>query len=119
MNRVTDALRDIDPAVWLRAALRDCADDQSTAVVFDSMRFEPDYTFLHDHGFVMIRVDAGAEARALRLADRGQSFDLLKDDLHPAEIELARASFDFTITNDGDVDNLHAQVRKIMEELRA
>src|SRR4051794_17525125 len=51
LNKVTDALKAVDSNVWLRVALSGLKED--TPVVFDSMRFATDYTFLKSQGFQM------------------------------------------------------------------
>lgn len=117
MNQVTDALRDIDPAVWLRAALRGMEEGDGRPIVLDSIRFRPDYRYVIERGFVTIQVKAGSGSRVERLADRGQEFDLLRDDLHPAEIELASEEFDFTIENDGSLGDLIDDIERLANEL--
>jgi dephospho-CoA kinase len=66
---------------------------------------------------VTIRVTAPPDDRAGRLSLRGQSFDLLSDDLHPAEIELATANFDFEIDNATTISDLLDQVRRVARAL--
>ena len=51
MNQVTDALRAIDPVVWLRAALAEPDLTLARNVVFYSARFTTDYAYLKEHGF--------------------------------------------------------------------
>ena len=117
MNKVTDALREIDPAVWLRAALRQEDAGYLGPIVLDSVRFWPDYQYVVERSFVTIRVTAPPDDRAGRLSLRGQSFDLLSDDLHPAEIELATANFDFEIDNATTISDLLDQVRRVARDL--
>jgi hypothetical protein len=45
MNDVTNAFRDIDAEVWLRAGLKGLGGDRP--IVFDSMRFEGDYNYFY------------------------------------------------------------------------
>lgn len=117
MNKVTDALRDIDPAVWLRAALSQSNVGSAPPVVLDSIRFRPDYQYVIDRDFVTIRITAPPDARVERLTGRGQQFDLLRDDLHPAEIELSSERFDFTIDNVGSLSGLMVEIRRVANEL--
>jgi cytidylate kinase len=66
MNEVTDALRRIDPTVWLRAGLSGLRDDDP--VVFDSMRFTEDYRYFHAHAYLLVDVRAptSVKVRAAR-----------------------------------------------------
>lgn len=107
MNRVTDALREIDSGVWLRAAM---AEADGRPIVFDSMRFESDYVNFRNQGYLLVRIIAGPDQRLHRLKERGQPFDLEADSLHPAEVELLDHDFDVIINNDGDVTALERQV---------
>jgi dephospho-CoA kinase len=117
MNKVTDALRSIDPAVWLRAALRETDTKPARPIVLDSIRFRPDYQYVIERDFATIRITAPSDSRVERLAGRGQEFDLLRDDLHPAEIELASEEFDFTIENDGPLSDLMGDIERVANEL--
>jgi dephospho-CoA kinase len=117
MNQVSDALRALDPAVWLRAAMSEVRTGNDAPLVFDSMRFQPDYAFLRDRGFITLQLVASPEQRVDRLHARGQPFDLLTDDLHAAEIELAALAFDHSIDNKQGVAELEAEVAGLAREL--
>ena len=66
----------------------------------------------------MVRVVAPADLRINRLSERGQVFDPVRDDVHPAEVELDEADFDFTIVNDGSVSQLSDQIEHIVARLQ-
>jgi dephospho-CoA kinase len=112
MNEVTDALRRIDDRVWLRAGLRGLRQDMPIA--FDSMRFEADYTFFYAQGYILVEVRAPVMLRVARLGERGQLFDVSKDDAHPAEAELDGFAFDFTIDNTSDLSALRGQIADLL-----
>ena len=113
LNMVTDALKAIDPDVWLRAALSTLDGDRP--VVFDSMRFAGDYAFLKEQGFQMWRVEAPLEVRVRRMKDRGQIF-IPDDDNHPAETELDSYQFDRVIENpNDDIHLLHDQIERALQ----
>lgn len=97
LQKVTDAMKDIDKDVWLKGALYNAPTDKS--LVFDSMRFESDYIFLKNKGFVLLRVEASREVCFSRLRERGQIFNENKDSMHKSEIELEKYHHDFTIEN--------------------
>lgn len=110
-QRIDDALTQIDPSIFLRAALRDAAPQESICV--DSLRFSADYSFARDQGFEIIRVTASDETRTRRLAARGQAFNLDVDGRHRSETELDTAEADFTIHNEGTKDEIEAALRSI------
>jgi cytidylate kinase len=112
LNKVTDALKAVDPNVWLRAALS-CL-DEDTPVVFDSMRFATDYAFLKNQGFEMWRVEAPLAIRLVRMERRGQVVRA-QDDEHRAETELDRYPFDRFVDNSGeDIDLLYYEIEKAL-----
>lgn len=108
LNRVTDAIKAIDPDVWLRAALASVDEDRQ--VVFDSIRFASDYTFLQTRGFVIWRVEAPIEIRLRRMKTRGQIVSA-EDDNHRAETELDNHRFDRIVNNfDDDPERLQQNI---------
>lgn len=115
MNQVTDALRAIDPSVWLRAALRHAA---SGPIVFDSMRFPQDYVYLRDQGYLLVKVVSRQSIRLQRLDDRGQEYTPHRDDVHDAEIALDSYNFDYSIENSGEFSTLQQQVAALLDEPR-
>ena len=112
LNQVNDAMRAIDPNVWLSAGLRDCS--TTMPIVVDGMRFESNYQLLNSRGFWLWRVTADAAHRKSRLEERGQTFDWANDTAHPGEIELERRHFQVEIANDAGRDELRALVDKLM-----
>src|SRR5580693_3608313 len=53
---LTDALRSIDPSIFLKAALRRAQTD--APLVIDAVRFEADYYYALENGFHLIRLRA-------------------------------------------------------------
>ena len=115
-NKVTDALRAIDPAVWLNLALKD-ADDRP--IVLDSMRFVSDYQYLRHRNFYLLRVIAPFPVRSSRLVQRGQVFNPTSDELHPSENELETYDFDATFVNEGTLSDVEAWVESLIPRMRA
>jgi dephospho-CoA kinase len=107
MNRVTDALREIDPTVWLRAALVGASD---APVVFDSMRFPQDYAYLKERRYLLVRIDTPTALRLERLKSRGQEYNPARDDFHDTEILLDAYEFDCALLNSGSLADLLCQV---------
>ncbi|MBZ9766557.1 hypothetical protein LB526_07260 [Mesorhizobium sp. CA6] len=110
-QRIDDALTQLDPSIFFRAALRSAAPEESICV--DALRFSADFRFAREQGFEIIRVVASDETRICRLAARGQVFNLNVDGRHRSETELDTSEADFTIHNDGTKDEIEAALRSI------
>lgn len=83
MNRLTVALRSLDPLCVTTAAL--IHSDTTKGVVFDSMRFKEDYYYFKAQGYILLRIGCDASVRATRLLTRGEikndiEFDMLEQD---------------------------------------
>lgn len=114
MNAVTDALRVIQPDVWLVAALRHAP--VGPPLVVDSMRFQEDRLLLKARGYQLWRIEAPRELRWARLRRRGQDFDGERDDHALAEVDLDNTPVDHAITNDGHLTDLWDQVEAALVE---
>lgn len=107
LNRVADALMEIDDLVWIRAALKPPLG--AGPVVLDSIRLPNEYDFVAQQGFQVWHINAPLELRLHRLEARGQAFDPEVDEHHAYESSLSTHAFDVTIVND----------RSSLEDLRA
>ncbi len=114
MNAVTDALRAIQPDVWLTAALRHAP--VGPPLVVDSMRFREDHLLLKSRGYTLWRIEAPREMRWERLRRRGQDFDGERDDHALAEVDLGNAPVDHVFTNDRHLTDLWDQVEAALTD---
>jgi dephospho-CoA kinase len=112
LNKVNDALRGIDPNIWLRVSLEDCRPD--TPIVIDGLRFKSNLEFLRGAGFSLWKVEAPEETRRERLIGRGQAFDWSVDAEHAGETELDDERFDMVISNEAGFEALSDQVRRVL-----
>tara|TARA_R110000782_G_scaffold79115_4_gene157440 strand:- start:36647 stop:37153 length:507 start_codon:yes stop_codon:yes gene_type:complete len=118
-HRLDDALTQIDPSIFLRAALREAGAENAElsesrqGFIIDALRFESDLTLAKSHGCRIIRISAPDDIRVSRLAERNQVFDLMTDGRHRSEYELDAAAVDYEIVNDNDLDSLRAALRAI------
>lgn len=108
-----DALTNIDPSIFLRAALRDVVADEG--FVIDALRFEQDLVIARELGCVVIRVRADDATRVRRLQARGQSFVLDVDGRHRSEVELDAVPVDYEIVNQGQLSELRARLTSLLE----
>ncbi len=103
LNKVNDAMRAIDPDVWLRVALQELGSLQpSTPVCIDGMRFNSNVEYCRKNSFVLINIEASESTRLRRLESRGQEYNKAVDAVHAVETEIEGIAFDYVIRNDGD-----------------
>lgn len=107
-----DALTEIDPSIFLNAAL--LAAPEGRAICLDSLRFRSDYEIAKRRDFTIIRVTAPDDVRVARLSERGQKFDLVKDGSHRSETELDEVDVDHIVENNGDIVALEDSVRALI-----
>lgn len=84
LNQVSQAVRSIDEALWIRATLRGVSTNR---VVFDSVRYPGDADYLRAHGYEIWKIVCPREVCVSRLRARGQDFEL-SDLSHGSEIEI-------------------------------
>jgi dephospho-CoA kinase len=103
LNRVNDAMRGIDPDVWLRVALKELQPiTPGRLICIDGMRFKSNLAYCRSHGFQLVKITASEQTRARRLAARMQVFDPAVDEMHAAETEIEDEAFDYIIANEED-----------------
>lgn len=100
MNKVNDALRAIEPNIWLRVAMDDIR--ETNGLLIDGIRFKSNLDFCRERGFKLVRIDATLSTRMRRLKARGQEFNVESDANHAGETELQDETFDHVIRNDQD-----------------
>jgi hypothetical protein len=108
LNEVNDAMRGIDPNVWVRVSLEEIP--SGATIILDGLRFKSNLEYLHDRHFLLWKVEAPIELRKARLEARGQAFDWARDAAHAGEIELENHPFDAVLVNDGDLERLYTQI---------
>jgi dephospho-CoA kinase len=98
LQAISDAMRRIDPLVWLRAAIS--AVPQGTEnIVIDSIRTVEEYDNIYALGFVIWRVTSRQSVRFERLANRGQMYSVEKDEGHVTETSLDNVTVDLEFEN--------------------
>lgn len=105
-------LTQIDPSIFLKAALRPLNDNAS--YVIDSLRFRSDLEIALELGCKVVRLRAAGPLRVERLERRGQVFDIQSDGIHRTELELADIAVDYDIDNVGSLEELERLARKLL-----
>lgn len=85
-------------------------------VVITDVRQPNEFSTLQSAGYVLIRVEAPEGLRIQRAVESGDTFNYA-DLMHGTETALDGYAADFTVTNDGTLDELYAQIDGIMARL--
>ena len=112
MNVLNDALRNIDPDVWIRTTLAEAPRDRP--IIFDGIRYKRDLTYFRSAGYNIWRIDTPANLRLKRLIDRKQEF-LADDEEHAGEAELSDSDFEIELHNSSSITDLHSQIEKALK----
>src|SRR5690625_61911 len=122
LQELGQKMREIVEDVWIKQAEQDvklAEDWRSTAgVVIDDLRQPNEYEWARANGFIIIRVEADEALRLKRAEQEGDSFSA-EDMAHDTEQHVDGFSVDYTIVNDGDMNDLERQVDEIMGEIKA
>ena len=114
-------MREYDPDVWIKhleIMYEYYVDKRSTkGIVLTDIRQPNEYEWARANGFIIVKVEAPAEIRKERAK---RSDDFSEEDLtHSTESYADEFAFDYSITNDGSLDELKAKVDAIMVKIKA
>ena len=114
-------MREYDPDVWIKhleIMYEYYVDRRSTSgIVLTDIRQPNEYEWARANGFIIVKVEAPA---AIRKERAKQSDDFSEEDLtHSTESYTDEFAFDYSITNDGSLDELKAKVDAIMVKIKA
>src|SRR5690625_4334128 len=121
-----EKLRELDPNIWIGHAaekvrlieLIAAANGEQARIVIDDLRQPNEYEWARANGFIVIRVEASESLRLKRAERSGDSFS--EEDLaHDTEKHVDIFAVDYTITNEGDLNDLKRQVEEMMSEIRS
>jgi DNA polymerase III delta prime subunit len=89
-----------DPLYWVNALMPRIAAAQASGrtPVIDDCRFQNELAAFRGMGFYTIRIDCPQSIRAERLVKLGLDVSVVPS-IHPSEVELDHASFDFRFQN--------------------
>jgi dephospho-CoA kinase len=114
LQTVGDALRSVDPEVFLKYALRKIEQDNPCFAVVEDVRLRQEADFLTRHGFIGIRLYVPDPIRAARLMARdGES---VRDD-HHTEKEAQNLWAPIIIDNNGSIEELERALDSLVELL--
>ena len=128
MQKISEALRKtFGEDVMAKSMALDVQNDQGEVVVIDGIRRLPDIKYLKElPHFKLVYIEADIEVKHRRLLERNENTDDANKTLeqfrkeHEAEAETQirdlKRHAQYLIDNNGTLEDLHAQVDKVVEE---
>ena len=96
------------PDIWVNRLRRSVeaiiAPDPAANIIVVDMRFRNELALMKELGFTTVRITR-----------TGREIDRPAD--HPSEVDLEGAPFDYHITNDGTLDEYHAEIARFIKRL--
>lgn len=117
LQGVAQAMRGIDPDVWVNLCMKDVALYPHGNLVIIDLRQPNEYRRLKAEGFIIIRVNASEETRIQRMQSAGDVFNPA-DVNHETEQYVDTFAVDYELDNNGTLEELYAQIDAIMERLK-
>jgi dephospho-CoA kinase len=118
-------MREIDPQVWIRHVERKVngiidfrvnTNAKVIGIVITDLRQPNEYEWARANGFTIIRVTAPDEVRIGRAIQAGDDFNV-HDLAHSTELEIDNFTVDYTVENNGTVDELKAKFDAVLEAI--
>lgn len=119
-------MREIDPDVWIKHAERAVngvidfrvnTGAERIGIVITDVRQQNEVDWARANGFTLIRVTAPDEVRIARAIEAGDDFSV-HDLCHETELSIDKFDVDYTVNNDGTVEELKAQIDSILSQIR-
>ncbi|MEJ0053578.1 MAG: AAA family ATPase [bacterium] len=131
LSIVANDLRAKHGAGYITGELLKRAQSYGADVIIESLHTLGEANFLREHGAIILGVDADVRARYERIRKRGTETDqvsfekfvednereIASNDPAKHNIRAVIDSADFTITNDGTLEELHKQIDRILSEV--
>jgi dephospho-CoA kinase len=122
---VGQLMREIEPDVWIRHAeravkgkidFRVSMGAEAIGIVLTDLRQLNEYEWARANGFTIVRVTAPDNVRIGRAIKAGDDF--CENDLeHSTELAIDGFAVDYTVVNDGTVDDLKRKIDAVLEEI--
>jgi dephospho-CoA kinase len=119
-------MREIDPVVWIKHVemavkgkidFRVSMGAEAIGIVLTDVRQSNEISWCRANGFTLIRVTAPDDVRIGRAIKAGDNF--CENDMeHSTELAIDNFAVDYTVENNGTVDELKTKIDAILEEIR-
>ncbi len=110
---VGQALRSVDPNVWVKNTIREIEESEVRKVIVCDLRQPNEYKKLKEEGYFIIRVKASKSIRLQRAMEECDDFDS-KDFNHDTESYVDGFDVDLEIINEGTLTNIKHQVNVML-----
>jgi dephospho-CoA kinase len=117
LQTVGVGVRELHADAWVnlfRESLREFQVHNNDSVVVDDCRFPNEYWALKEQGFVFVQITTDRDRRIVRLRSNGKLTDEAQLE-HVSETSLDKLSFDYRIRNIGTVEELHDELRWVLD----
>ncbi|MGG0757540.1 AAA family ATPase [Brevibacillus laterosporus] len=116
LQGVGQAMRAIDPDVWIKRTMREVNQASLFDVVITDLRQPNEYARLYSEGYVIIRVNTSDDVRIDRMRSAGDTFDLA-DFTHDTERYVDMFAVHYELNNNGSVCDLYEQICVVIREI--
>jgi hypothetical protein len=106
LTDIGTSAREYNSNIWIQVfakTLSKCFNKKSLVVVTD-VRFKNEFDYLNQLGFFKIRIYRSDVSKGTHISETNQD-------------EIRDSEFDFIVNNDGTLEDLKAQVKKIVDEI--
>jgi len=109
---IGQALRQLDPDVWIKYVLKKIEESGADNVIIDDMRQLNEAKKLKELGFIIIKVEADINTRLKRMVDLGDKFNL-EDLFHETEQQVDLIIPDFIVINNDSIESVYKDLEFI------
>lgn len=115
-----NTMREYDEDVWIKHLAEDyefVLTKEPTGIVIDDVRQQNEYEWARDNGFIIVRVESSDDLRKQRIIAEGDSYNEESFN-HKTETYVDQLRADYTIVNNGSLDELESKVDELMAEIK-
>lgn len=120
LQQFGEKMREIDENVWINALAEDLAHMEKYGAerfAITDIRHENELEWARENGFTIIKVEAAEAIRIKRARASGEIFNAA-DLEHDTERACDELEADYTVTNNGTLEEFYAQLDAIIDELK-
>lgn len=109
-------LRALDVDIWVNTVRFKIRNSNKEHIIVTGTRQQNEYEMLKEQGFTFIKVVADENIRVERCLAEGDKFTTSNLN-NTTEIDLDNYEYDYLITNERGIDELHAAIREILVDI--
>ena len=113
-----NVMRDFDKDVWVKHLDRKLTKSTEKVQIITDIRQKNELNYAQKNGFILIKVFAEKDVRKQRTIDSGEDW-VEEFENHPSETYTDIAPSDYTIENNGTLEQLHGKISDLFKIIRA